>query len=244
MAASRGMDGLSPVSVTAYFLIAGAAMAFSLLVRARLKSTYSKWGRIRNAAGITGGQAARAILDANGLQAVRLQAVAGQLSDHYDPKSKTIRLSEGVYEVPSVAAAAIAAHEAGHAIQDKIAYKPLALKTTLIPLANLGARFGIPAAILGSIIGSPMLVQVGVLGYAGALLLQFLALPVEFDASKRALGQLEQLRLISDAEKEQARSVLRAAALTYVAGAASSAAYLLYLGLAGGRWLFGRPLPR
>lgn len=227
-----------------YFIIAGVVMAFSFAVRLKLKNTYAKWGRTRNAAGITGSEAARHILDANGLRDVRLEAVRGQLSDHYDPRSRTIRLSEGVYAVPSVAAVAIAAHESGHAIQDRERYKPLALKKALIPLATLGARFGLPAAFVGLMFGSQTLVQVGVLGYAGALVLQFLALPVEFDASKRALGQLERLQLISPQEKESARSVLRSAALTYVASAASSAIYILYLGLAGGRWLLGKPIPR
>ena len=114
----------------------------------------------------------------------------------------------------------------------------------MIPLATLGARFGLPAALMGLMFGSQTLVQVGVLGYAAALVLQFLALPVEFDASKRALGELERLQLISAQEKAPARSVLRWAALTYVASAASSAVYVVYLAVAGGRWLLGKPIPR
>ena len=232
------------MGLTTYFLIIGGVMALSLAVRAKLKSNYAKWGRTRNTAGISGAQAARSVLDANGLQDVKIEAARGQLTDHYDPRSRTIRLSEIVYSVPSVAAVAIAGHEAGHAIQDHEGYKPLMLKKALIPLAQLGARFGLPVAIFGWMFGSPVVAQVGVLGYASALVLQFFALPVEFDASKRALGQLERLQLISAEEKEAARSVLRSAAMTYVAGAATSAAYLLYLALAGGRWLLGKPLPR
>lgn len=231
------------MDTTIYLIIVGAVVLLSSAVRSTLKSTYAKWGRTRNSAGITGGETARHILDANGLRHVGLQAVRGRLTDHYDPRTKTIRLSEEVYALPSVAAMAVASHEVGHAIQDHEGYKPLALKRTLIPLANLGARFGLPAAIFGWVIGSPTLVQVGVLGYAGALLLQFVALPVEFDASKRALAQLEQLRMVTAEEKKSARSVLRAAAMTYVAGAASSAAYLVYLGLVVGRKLIGKPLP-
>lgn len=230
------------MDATAYVLIVGAVVLFSSAVRTKLASTYTKWGRTRNAAGVTGGDAARYILDANGLRHVKLEAVRGRLTDHYDPRSKTIRLSEEVYAVPSVAAMAIASHEVGHAIQDHEGYKPLALKRALIPLASLGARFGLPAALFGWVVGSPALVQIGVLGYAGALLLQFVALPVEFDASKRALAQLEELRLINPEEKESARSVLRVAALTYVASAATSALYLVYLGWTGGRRLLGKPL--
>jgi Zn-dependent membrane protease YugP len=176
------------------------------------------------------------------MRRVPIEAVAGKLSDHYDPRSKTLRLSEAVYTTPSVAAMAIAAHEAGHAIQDHVDYKPMEIRTVSVPLANAGARFGLPAAIAGSFLGMPWLVQVGVLAYVGALFLQFLTLPVEFNASKRALQQLDALHLVDEAEEEAARSVLRSAAMTYVAGVASSAGYILYLGLVGGRSMF-RKLP-
>lgn len=231
------------MSDIAYFSIVGVVMLFSLAIRAKLKSTYAKWGRTRNSAGITGAQGARTILNADGMPGVRLEAVSGQLADHYDPRANTIRLSADVYSVPSVAALAIAAHETGHALQGHLHYRPMVLKTTLVPLAVQGARFGIPLALLGSILGSELLVQVGVLGYAGALVLQFIALPVEFDASKRALHELGRLNLISAEETEPVKAVLRAAAMTYVGAAASSAAYLLYLGVSVGRWLFRRPAP-
>ena len=231
------------MSALAYFSIVGLVMLFSLGIRAKLKSTYSKWGRVRNSAGITGAQGARTILNADGMPGVRLEAVSGQLTDRYDPRTKTIGLSADVHSVPSVAALAIAAHETGHALQDHLHYKPMALKTTLVPLAVQGARFGIPAALLGSIFGSELVVQVGVLAYVGALLLQFIALPVEFDASKRALHELGRLNLISAEETEPVRAVLRAAAMTYVGAAASSAAYLLYVAVSFGRWLFRMPAP-
>jgi Zn-dependent membrane protease YugP len=172
---------------------------------------------------------------------VGVQEVTGKLSDHYDPRSKVIRLSSSVYGVPSVAALAISAHESGHAIQDHQHYGPLKFRTAVAPLASLAGRFGIPAAILGSFIGSSGLIQMGVLAYVGALLLQFLTLPVEFNASKRAIAQLERLRLVSDEEKEGARKVLRAAAMTYVAGVASAAGYIIYLAIVGGRWLLRKP---
>ncbi len=143
---------------------------------------------------MTGAATAEAILDANGMRQVAVRAVQGKLSDHYDPRDKSIQLSEPVYGVPSVAAMAVAAHETGHAIQDKAGYWPLALRTSAAPLVNAAARFGIPAAIFGLLLGVPVLIQLGVIGYVGALAFQFLTLPLEFDASKRALAQLDRGR--------------------------------------------------
>ena len=238
--------GCRPGAVTAmeeriYYWIAGAVFLFSILVRQKLTSTYRKWSQVRNQAGITGGQTAQLILDANQMRRVKVGPIPGKLTDHYNPRTKEIRLSEPVYATPSVAAMAIAAHESGHAIQDEVDYTPLELRSRLAPLAAAGARFGLPAAIFGSFLGMPALIQVGVLSYAGALLLQFLTLPVEFNASKRALQQLEKLGLLSEQEREAARSVLRSAALTYVAGVASAVGYIIYLAVVGGRWLFRKP---
>jgi Zn-dependent membrane protease YugP len=224
-----------------FYVLAAIAYLFSLFVKKKLDATYRKWGSVRNSAGITGAGTARRILDANEMQRVPVEAVAGKLSDHYDPRSKTLRLSEAVYATPSVASLAIAAHEAGHAIQDHVDYKPMEIRTFSVPIANAGARFGLPAAIAASFLGMPWLVQVGILAYVGALLLQFLTLPVEFNASNRALQQVEALHLVDETEKEGARSVLRAAAMTYVAGVASSAGYIIYLALVGGRSLLRRP---
>ena len=225
------------------WIILGAGYLLSLVVQNRLRASYQKWGSIRNSANMTGAATAEAILDANGMRQVVVRDVHGKLSDHYDPRDKSIQLSEPVYGVPSVAAMAVAAHETGHAIQDKAGYWPLALRTSAAPLVNAAARFGIPAAIFGLLLGVPVLIQLGVIGYVGALAFQFLTLPLEFDASKRALAQLDQLQLMNDDEKQGARSMLRAAAMTYVAGAASSAAYVVYLLLIAGRWLFGKSLP-
>ena len=224
-----------------YYLIAGVALLFSLIVRRKLDSTYKQWGQVRNTAGFTGAQTSKVILDANQMGRVTVGPIRGKLSDHYNPKNKSIRLSEPVFGVPSVAAMAVAAHETGHAIQDKVDYAPLEMRTFLAPVAAAGARFGLPAAIFGSFLGLPMLVQIGVLGYAGALLLQFLTLPVEFDASRRALRQLEKLGLVNDEEREGVRAVLRSAAMTYVAGAASAAGYIVYLVIIGGRMMMRKP---
>ena len=222
------------------YIVVGATYLFSLLVMRRLKATYRRWGQVPNAAGATGAHGAVAILHANGLDRVGVSPAPGELSDHYDPRSKSIRLSERVYRTPSVASLAIAAHETGHAIQDAVDYRPLELRTTLAPIAQAGARFGMPALLVGLVFGSPTLTQVGVLAYLGGLVFQVLTLPVEFNASRRALSQLEGLGLVRGEEKEGARAVLKAAAMTYVAGVASSAGYMLYLVLIAGRWLFPR----
>lgn len=225
----------------ALYWIAGAAFVFSLIVRQRLTSTYRRWSQVPNQAGVSGGQTTRLILDANQMREVRISPSRGTLTDHYDPRINEIRLSEQVYATPRVSAMAIAAHESGHALQDELNYMPMRLKGQLAPVAAAGARFGLPVAILGMAVGVPVLVQGGMLAYAGALLLQFLTLPVEFNASSRALAQLDRLQLVSDQERHGARSVLRAAALTYVAGVASSAGYIIYLVFLGGRWLFRKP---
>jgi Zn-dependent membrane protease YugP len=229
------------VEESSYYWIAGAVFVLSMIVRQRLDSTYRRWSAVRNGANVTGAQTAQLILEANQMHRVRIGPIQGKLTDHYNPRTKEIRLSEAVYARPSVAAMAISAHESGHAMQDAADYAPLELRSRLAPVAAAGARFGLPAAILGSVLGMSLLVQVGVLGYAGALLLQFLTLPVEFNASKIALQQLERLGLLGDKEREGARAMLRSAALTYVAGVASAAGYIIYLAVLGGRWIFRRP---
>jgi Zn-dependent membrane protease YugP len=230
-----------------FYIIAGAIFLFSMAVRQRLSSTYRRWGAVRSQTGRPGGEVARIILDANGLQTIPVQAVEGKLTDHYDPRHKQLRLSRANFVGNSVAATAVAAHECGHAIQDGVDYRPMEMRTSLVPIANVGARFGLPLAIIGSVVGATALVQVGVLGYIGAMLLTFLTLPVEFNASKRALSELDRLGLVSPDGREGAQAVLRAAAMTYVAGVASSAGYLVYLLVIFGGALFRRggrePLP-
>ena len=223
------------------YVIAGVTWLFSFYVKRRMTGAYQKWGNVRNASNATGAQTAATILQANDLRQVRLTQVPGELSDHYDPRSKTIRLSQTVYGVPSVAAMAIGAHETGHAIQDGVSYGAFRLRERLVPLAALGARFGLPAAVAGLFLGAPLYVHIGVLTYLGALIFQVATLPVEFDASKRALRQLERLNLVDAKDQEGASEMLKAAALTYVAGVASSAGYLVFLVLIGGRWLFPKP---
>ena len=231
------------MDTTLFYVIAGLVFLLSLGVRQHLKSTYSRWSQVRSATGKPGGQVARIILDSNRLQSVPVEPVQGKLTDHYDPRHKQLRLARENYVGNSVAATAVSAHECGHALQDADDYRPMEFRTAMVPIANLGSRFGIPLAIFGSMYGSTAMVQIGTLAYAGSILLTFLTLPVEFNASKRALNQLDRLDLISPDGQEGAEKVLRAAAMTYVASVASSAWYLVYLVFAGGRALLGRPKP-
>ena len=226
-----------------FYLGAGLVFLLALGVRQHLKSTYKRWSQVRSATGKPGGQVARIILDANRLRGVPVQPVKGELTDHYDPRHKQLRLAKDNFLGNSVAATAVAAHECGHALQDADNYRPMEFRTAMVPIANAAARFGLPLAIFGSFYGSPAMVQIGILGYVGSILLTFLTLPVEFNASKRAMAQLEQLDLISPDGQEGAEKVLRAAAMTYVARVASSAWYLVYLVIVGGRSILRRPEP-
>ena len=225
--------------IASYYLIGIVAFVASMAIQGWLKSTYNKWMKVQNTSGLTGGEVARAILEANGITNVKVEATKGMLTDHYDPRSRTVRLSEGNYAHANVSGMAVAAHEVGHAIQHAKAYGPLKARTAILPVANLGSQFGPMLAILGifmgatagNALGSTML-QAGILLFAGAVLFQLITLPVEFDASRRALVQLNKLGLATDADSGGARKVLTAAAMTYVAAAATSIAYLIYfLGL-------------
>lgn len=214
-----------------FYVVLGATYLFALAVRQKLNGTYSKYARVANQAGLSGAQVARGILDANGIRDVQLELARGKLSDHYDPRTRVIRLSNEIARSASVAAMAVSAHEAGHAIQDAHDYAPLELRTSLYPLVNAGARFGIPLAIFGSLTGSQAMFLLGALAYVGSIAFHFITLPVEFNASRRALAQLKELGITrSEQEEREARETLRAAAMTYVAGAASAAGFVLLIG--------------
>jgi Zn-dependent membrane protease YugP len=213
-----------------FTLIGIAALVVSSMIQGWLRSIYSKWMRVANTAGLTGAQVARTILDANGLHQVKVERVGGMLSDHYDPRSQTVRLSEGNFSYANIAGMAVAAHEVGHAIQHSKAYGPLTFRTLLLPVASIGSRFGPLIAIFGLAMGgtqSPLL-PVGLLLFTVAVLFQIVTLPVEFDASHRALSELERLNIATNSDVTASRQVLNAAAMTYVAAAATSAVYLLY----------------
>ena len=211
-----------------YLIIGVVSFVASIAIQGYLKSTYGKWMRVENTAGLTGAETARAILHANGLDDVKVEAVKGQLTDHYDPRTKTVRLSEGNYGHKNVSGMAVAAHEVGHAIQHAKAYGPLQIRTAILPAANLGSQFGPIAAIFGLMLGLGGLVNIGIILFTAAVLFQVVTLPVEFDASRRALVQMNKLGLATSNDSGGARQVLTAAALTYVAAAATSIAYLLY----------------
>ncbi|MFU8887708.1 MAG: zinc metallopeptidase [Trueperaceae bacterium] len=205
-----------------------ATLVLTLGVQWWLRSTYGRWERVANASGLTGADTARAILRANGLHDVKVEPVPGQLSDHYDPRSRTVRLSEAHFRVPSVAGAAVAAHEVGHALQHAKAYAPLRWRSQLVPVAQIGQNFGPWIVIGGFMLGVAGMVEVGIALFGAAVLFQLVTLPVEFDASKRAVVEMERLGLATTADVGGSKQVLNAAALTYVAAAAASVAYLLY----------------
>ncbi len=225
-----------------YYFIGILAFVVSLAMSAWLRSTYSRWSKVGNASGLTGAQVAEAILRANNVTNVRVEATKGQLTDHYDPRSRVVRLSEGIYGKASVAGMAVAAHEVGHAIQHARAYAPLQWRSALAPVAGIGSQFGMMLAMVGLFIGvgaegggGNALLNVGIILFSAAVLFQVITLPVEFDASRRALGQLNKLGLVTNQDSSGARSVLTAAAMTYVAAAATSIAYLLYFIMASRR---------
>ncbi len=211
-----------------YYLIGIVAFIASMAVSGWLRSTYNRWSKVANSSGLTGRQVAEAILSANNVNNVQVEAVKGQLSDHYDPRTRVVRLSEGIYDKASVAGMAVAAHEVGHAIQHAKAYAPLAWRSAIAPVAGIGSQFGIMLAALGLFIQAGGLLQIGIVLFSAAVLFQIVTLPVEFDASRRALVQLNKLGLVTSRDSSGARSVLTAAAMTYVAAAATSIAYLLY----------------
>ncbi len=218
-----------------YLVLVLPAFLVALIAQARVKSTFNKFNRYRTAAGITGSEAARRVLDANGLQHVRIEHVQGELTDHYDPTTDVIRLSDSTYMSPSIAAAGVAAHEAGHACQYAQEYAPIRLRTSMVKICNIGANLSWPAILLGYILSFRPLVFIGIVLFSLSVLFQLVTLPVEFDASRRAVAALEQGGLLTGQELEGTRKVLKAAAMTYVAALAVSVANLLRLILIFGR---------
>lgn len=220
-----------------YFLILIGAV-LCILAQLRVKSTYKKYSRVRSRSGLTGAQAAQRILQMSGIYDVRIEHVRGELTDHYDPSKKVLRLSDNVYGSDSIAAIGVAAHECGHAVQHDKGYAPLTFRTALVPVANIGSWAGIPLIFLGAILGmNQTLIHIGIWVFALAVLFQIVTLPVEFNASGRALAMLGNYGMLSQDETRGCRKVLSAAALTYVAAAAAAILQLLRLILlfGGGR---------
>lgn len=216
-----------------WLLLMGISVVLGAATQAYIRSTYRKWSHVPVASGMSGAQVARRILDSSGLGSVSIVQVPGNLTDHYDPRSKRLGLSQDVYGTASVAAAGVAAHEAGHAIQDDREYVWGNVRTALVPVVNFGSSSAGILIMLGFIVGLPGLLWLGIVAYSTAVLFQVITLPVEFNASRRALQTLEVSGVMAPEQISGARQVLTAAALTYVAGALISIMYLVYyLGLA------------
>lgn len=205
------------------------ALIFSLIAQLMVKGTFSKYSGVRNSRGYTGADAARAILDRNGLSYIRIEHINDELTDHYDPGANVIRLSDSVYNNDSVAAVGVAAHEAGHAVQYAEGYGPIKVRSAIIPITQFGSNLSTPLVILGIIFSSNVLITAGILLFCTVVLFQAITLPVEFNASGRALKVLGEEHFLDDDEMKGAKSVLTAAALTYVAAMFSALASLARL---------------
>lgn len=211
-----------------FFVFMIPAIVFVMFAQFRVSSTFKKYSGVPNQRRITGAEVAAQILRANGITDVPIEYVPGQLTDHYDPRTKTLRLSEPVYGARSVAALGVAAHEAGHAIQHAKGYAPLQARSALVPVAGFGSRFGIWILLGGVMLNFTGLAWAGVALFGAAALFALVTLPVEFNASSRAMAHLSNLGVVDRTEQGQARAVLNAAALTYVAGFAAAILQLLY----------------
>ena len=222
-----------------YIVLVLPVIIASLIIQARLKSIYSKYSKIANVRNITGAQAAQMVLSYYGIHDVTVEHIAGSLSDHYDPTSKVIRLSDGVFGSSSIAAVGIACHEAGHAAQHAEAYMPIKVRNFILPVCNIGSKLSIPLLIAGMIFSYEPLMWIGIGFFSFVAVFQLVTLPVEFNASRRALSVIESNGLLSFEEKSGAAKVLRMAAMTYVAALATSLAQILRLilmfGLGGRR---------
>jgi hypothetical protein len=220
-----------------YFIFMLPALAFALYAQWKVRSAYSKYSQVPNERGISGYQAAQELLRANGLYHVTIEGTPGELSDHYDPRGKVLRLSQGVANSRSVAALGIVAHEVGHAVQDAQAYAPLRLRSALVPAVNIGSSLGVWLFILGMILNFSGLAWLGVVMFSAAVVFALITLPVELNASSRAMKMLRDYGLLGRHDLQGARAVLNAAALTYVAALAQALAQLLYFVfiLTGGR---------
>lgn len=210
-----------------YLVLVVPAILLGLWAQARVQSTYARYSQVRAVRGITADQVARRILDANGLRDVSIQRIAGSLTDHYDPRERVVRLSETVYGSPSIAAIGVAAHEVGHAVQHATGYAPLKLRTAIVSVTNIGSTLSMPLILIGILLNSSRLALVGVALFGLVAVFQLVTLPVEFNASARALRTIESSLLLDDSERQGAKKVLTAAALTYVAALLMSLVQLL-----------------
>ena len=204
-------------------------MILAIWAQMKVRSAYNRYSEVASRAGFTGAQAARRILDTNGLVNIQVEPTEGQLTDHYDPKQKTVRLSEPIYQSTSLAALAIAAHEAGHAVQDSVGYTAMRVRASFVPVANFGSMLAFPAFLIGFLFSHSMgwLMDVGILLFTAAVAFHAITLPVEFDASRRAIRVLANGGFLAPDEVDGAKRVLSAAAWTYIAAAAVTVTQLL-----------------
>jgi Zn-dependent membrane protease YugP len=212
-----------------YLILVVPTMILSFAAQIMVKSTFSKYSKIICSKNITGQDAAALLMQANNIHDVKIEAVGGSLTDHYDPSSKKLRLSIPVYDKNSIAAVGVAAHETGHAIQHARKYGPLVLRSTLVPVANIGSMFGPYIAMAGHFFSMPMLLNIGIILFAGAVLFYIITLPVEFNASARAIAILKNNNVLTTNELKGVRKVLNAAAMTYVASALTALMSLIRL---------------
>lgn len=221
------------------FILLIPALILAIWAQTKVHGTFQRYSTVYARRGLRAVDAAKAILDRFGLHDVAIERIAGNLTDHYDPKQKVLRLSQSVYDSPSIAAIGVAAHEVGHAIQDASSYAPLKIRNAIVPVASLGSGLAFPLFFIGLLFRSPLLMDVGILFFLGVLVFHLVTLPVEFDASNRALRLLSDSGVLMTDEVGAARSVLSAAALTYVAATVMAAAQLMRLlvfrGMVGGR---------
>ena len=218
-----------------YFLLIVPAMLIAMFAQARVNTTFNRYSRVYSRRGITAAQVARSILDANGLYEVQVMRVSGHLTDHYDPRTNVVRLSDSVYTSSSIASIGVAAHEVGHAIQHATDYAPLTIRSAIIPITNLGSQLSMPLILLGILFSAQPLVEIGILAFSLMAVFQLVTLPVEFNASNRAIRTLAADGYLDQEELSGAKQVLGAAAMTYVAALIASLAQLFRLIL-----LFGR----
>ena len=213
---------------TYILVVIGAVIC--MIASARVKGTFNKYSQIRSMSGMNGAQVAQRVLQAAGIYDVQVRHVSGSLTDHYDPRTKTVNLSDPVYNATSVAALGVAAHECGHAIQHAKSYAPLSIRSALVPIANFGSMLAWPVILIGLLFNtrsSGLIIDIGIILFSAAVLFQLVTLPVEFDASRRALVMLRTQGILADDELKYTRRVLKSAALTYVASAAAAILQLL-----------------
>ena len=218
-----------------YWMLIIPAALFALWAQSRVNSTYNRYNCVMSRRGMSAAQICRQILDENGLYNIRIEHISGKLTDHYDPRGQVIRLSDSVYNSTSVAAIGVAAHEAGHAVQYSVGYVPIKIRNAVIPISQIGSSLSMPILLIGLLFNQGVLVQIGIILFSTVAVFQLVTLPVEFNASGRALRTLSGSHILDEEETQMAGKVLKAAALTYVAALISSLAQVLRLILLYGR---------